>query len=108
MGRAARSETGLMGFKFRSRFDRSDETGEKKPEGAETDTPLARLRSGLGLQSVAPREAAAAAEAERREPPQLGRDQAIRMAAPAIPDLPPDPPLRASQRAEASASVAQN
>src|SRR3569833_518279 len=68
-----------MGFKFRSRFDRPDEGGEKSA-------------------------AAAAAEAEMKEPvltsrdqagrDQAGRDQSVRMAAPAIPDLPADPPLR--------------
>jgi ATP-binding cassette subfamily C protein LapB len=74
-----------MGFKFRSRFDRSDETGEKKPEDAEADTPLARLRSGLGLQSVASREAEAAAEAEaarfRRDLPAEPRVEAAPSAA---------------------------
>jgi ATP-binding cassette subfamily C protein LapB len=88
-----------MGFKFRSRFDRPDEGAEKNPDAATADTPLARLRSGLGLQSVASREAAAAAEAELMEPVRSGRDQSVRMAAPAIPDLPQDPPLRRAESA---------
>jgi ATP-binding cassette subfamily C protein LapB len=89
-----------MGFKFRSRFDRPEDAGEKKPDGdTAADTPLARLRSGLGLQSVAAREADAAADAEASARP--GRDQAVKMAAPAIPDLPVDPPLRAPAKPEA-------
>jgi ATP-binding cassette, subfamily C, bacterial LapB len=98
-----------MGFKFRSRFDRPEESGEKKPDGTSAaDTPLARLRSGLGLQSVAAREADAAAEAEAvaAEPIRPAGDPALRMAAPAISDLPPDPPLRAPVRTEAAPTVA--
>jgi ATP-binding cassette, subfamily C, bacterial LapB len=109
-----------MGFNFKSRFDRPEEAGQKKPEGAAGDTPLARLRSGLGLQSVAAREADAAAEAEtERARPQLTEAQsaepqyveprvdapATRAPASSVADLPADPPLRAPARPQAAPSA---
>src|SRR5262249_15129308 len=65
-----------------------DEAAEKKADTV-TDTPLGRLRSGLGLQ------APAAPGGEKPAPLRFGREQGLRMAPPPVPDLPPDPPLRA-------------
>jgi ATP-binding cassette subfamily C protein LapB len=59
-----------MGFKFGSRLDpkAASAKGSEDPVAAE-DTPLARLRAGLGLQPAAPTiSASAALEAKRVEP----------------------------------------
>src|SRR4051812_49104353 len=68
--RSVGKETGNMGFKFGSRLDpkAASAKGSDDPAAVE-DTPLSRLRAGLGLQPAAPAiSASAAVEAKRVEP----------------------------------------
>jgi ATP-binding cassette subfamily C protein LapB len=58
-----------MGFKFGSRLDPKAASAKGSEDVAVEDTPLSRLRAGLGLQAPAPAlSASAAVEAQRVEP----------------------------------------
>src|SRR3954447_427903 len=63
-----------MGFKFGSRLDPKAASAKgSEDSGAAEDTPLTRLRAGLGLQPSAPALSASAAVEAKRVEPQISR-----------------------------------